>query len=267
MDNEKFNNIEGKKDQNKRRLLIFCFILCICIIFIIMTVISARSDKNSSAHSGNKKNEKSIEYNKSDPYKPATEKSGSSQSALSENLNKDSKQSSTKKSLSIKSFQGVNRDSGSNIKQDKIIKQSDGSADNPKIDPSKNIEKNTSDPAKIDINGYTSFESVPDAVWRTDSKEQSVVLKNLEGNSVELAPVIYVDLDNNGDFEDSECIFNKDESIRIKAGEALNAIEINKDIPVGKYNAEVVYKAFEKSSDGKDIPANGVNFNFKIKVE
>ena len=118
------------------------------------------------------------------------------------------------------------------------------------------------------VDETTAFESMPETVtWNAGSTEQSITLKNIEGNSVELAPQIFVDFNNDGKFADNECVFNSDAKQRIQAGKEVNSVKINKQIPAGTYKAEVIYKAFVHSKNGEDTPVNGMNFNFNLVVQ
>lgn len=115
------------------------------------------------------------------------------------------------------------------------------------------------------VSSYTSFESVPDTVtWQADTTQENLTLRNLDGNPVDLAPQIYVDLNNDGSFSDDECLYNADESSRLSPGTQITTIDLTRTIPQGTYNAEVVYRAFLQ---GTDQSANGMNFNFALTVQ
>lgn len=114
------------------------------------------------------------------------------------------------------------------------------------------------------IDEYSSFESVPENItWTANSAEQNILLKNLDGNTVDLAPQIYVDLNRDGSFADDECVFNSDCGKRLQPGKSADSITLEKDVPAGTYKAEVVYRAF----DGPDTPVNGMNFDFTVNVK
>ena len=121
------------------------------------------------------------------------------------------------------------------------------------------------------VNGddYTSFRSVPDNLtWSASSFEQSIPLVNLEGNTVDLAPLIYVDLNHDGSFDDSECVYNADASERLKPGHSVDQVTCTRTIPAGTYPAEVKYLAFDgKKADGTDLQTNGMNFEFNVSVQ
>lgn len=114
----------------------------------------------------------------------------------------------------------------------------------------------------------TAFESIPDTVnWRAGSTKQSITLKNMDGNTVELAPQVYIDTNKNGKFESSECVYNKSGKTRIQPGKTVNSITLSKSLSAGNYNGEVVYQAFAKSKNGTETQANGMTFNFKANVQ
>lgn len=118
------------------------------------------------------------------------------------------------------------------------------------------------------IDEYSSFESVPENItWTAGSAEQNITLKNLDGNTVDLAPQIYVDLNNDNEFTDDECFFNADCSKRIQPGNSVDKVTLSKEMPAGTYKAEVVYKAFDALNTGSDTPVNGMNFDFTVEAK
>lgn len=122
----------------------------------------------------------------------------------------------------------------------------------------------TNEDVEAEISGYTSFESIPESVsWTAGASEQPIVLKNLEGNDVDLAPRIYVDLDGDGELSDDECVYNEDCSKRIAPGNQLDSVELDKEVPAGTYYAEVRYSAY---MEGTDAEANGMTFGFTLTV-
>lgn len=118
-------------------------------------------------------------------------------------------------------------------------------------------------------NDYTSFKSVPDTLtWSASSFEQSIPLVNLEGNTVDLAPLIYVDLNHDGNFSDSECVYNADAAERLAPGHSVDKVTLTREIPAGTCPAEVKYLAFDgKKADGTDLQANGMNFDFNVNAQ
>lgn len=131
-------------------------------------------------------------------------------------------------------------------------------------DKDKNSGKSTSG-KNANGDDYTSFRSVPDNLtWSASSFEQSIPLMNLEGNTVDLAPLIYVDLNHDGSFADSECVYNKDETKRIQPGKSVKTVTLDSAIPEGTYQAKVIYKAFAENSDNA---ANGMDFSFTVNVQ
>lgn len=127
---------------------------------------------------------------------------------------------------------------------------------------------NTNSDVKAQIEEYTSFESIPETIdWKAGTLEQPITLKNLDGNTVELAPQIYVDLDSDGSFSDDECVYNADMSRRIQAGNSVSSITLDHEVPAGTYDAEVVYRAFDRADDGTETAVNGMNFSFTLEVQ
>lgn len=123
----------------------------------------------------------------------------------------------------------------------------------------------TNKDVKGKIDDYTSFESIPTSVsWSANSTDQNITLKNLEGNSVELAPQIYVDLNDNNKFSKNECLYNADATKRIKPGKSIHTVTLNTTIPAGTHKAKVVYRAFIHNDDGSDSVANGMSFDFTV---
>lgn len=118
------------------------------------------------------------------------------------------------------------------------------------------------------VDEYTSFESIPESItWKAGSDTQDLTLKNLDDNTVELAPQVYVDLNGNGKFSKKECVYNSDASSRIQPGKSVKSITLNQSIPSGTYKGRVVYKAFIHHKDGSDSAANGMNFDFQVDVK
>jgi len=112
--------------------------------------------------------------------------------------------------------------------------------------------------------GYTSFESLPENIsWQAGTTTQSITLSNLDGNGVDVAPEIYVDLNGDGTFSSDECVYNADDTKRLSPGTNINTVDINQEIPAGTYNAEVLYKTYFQ---GTDQGANGMNFPFSLTV-
>lgn len=125
---------------------------------------------------------------------------------------------------------------------------------------------NTNSEVKGEIAGYTSFESVQDQVWDSADETQPLLLKDLEGNPVDICPRVYLDLDKDGRFTDDECIWKlgNDGQGRIAPGHEVDTISPDRKLAKGSYDAQVVYLAYMQ---GTDTPANGMNFSFKVTVK
>lgn len=150
------------------------------------------------------------------------------------------------------------------------------------------INSETSAPAKNETKGavvsYAAYESVADQHWKANALEQSIRLAlpgtviSSDGesteNPVDAAPHIYVDLNGDGEFEDSECVYNPmtygaggsitDYGKFLKAGTEVNHITLTQAVPAGEYKAELVWTGVLKSDH---TPANPMTFDFKITAE
>lgn len=126
---------------------------------------------------------------------------------------------------------------------------------------------------KIEVSEYTTFSSVSDQQWKSGSREQECVISNPAGNPVNIYPRLYINLDRstqfavdgNGkpkvdkegrpqrepSFTDDECVYNpvmkgadgaiEDHGEAIAPGHEIREITLDRDIPKGTYDAQIVY--------------------------
>lgn len=137
------------------------------------------------------------------------------------------------------------------------------------------ITNNNKD-TKANIEGTTSFQSPlsSDTHWKANSTSQHFVMANPTGNTVALAPHIYVDFNTDGNFSEDECVYNAIQydsagksvsyGVFIDVGRQIEDIEITRTIDAGSYRAKVVYTAVDKETR---TLCNGNEFVFDLSVE
>lgn len=126
---------------------------------------------------------------------------------------------------------------------------------------------------------YASFDATVDSVWVADSMTQDFTLslpatcqyaKGKEGgNPIISSPSVSVDLNHDGKYSDSECVYNpagKDGyGAFIRPGCEVNRIRLTQSVPAGTYSARTVWNSV-LASDGK-TPAGSTSFDFTLTVE
>lgn len=126
---------------------------------------------------------------------------------------------------------------------------------------------------------YASFDATVDSVWVADSMTQDFRLslpstckyaKGKEGgNPIISSPSVMVDLNHDGKYSDSECVYNpagKDGyGAFLRPGCEVNRIKLTQSVPAGTYSARTVWRSV-LASDGK-TPASSTSFDFKLTVE
>ena len=125
---------------------------------------------------------------------------------------------------------------------------------------------------------YASYEASCDSTWKADRLTQDCKLSlpatcthegETGGNPVDSAPTVYVDLNGDGEFSDSEAVYNApDESgygKLLAAGSEVESIELNQKVPAGEYSAMTVWRSV-LSSDHK-TPAGSSSFTWALTVE
>lgn len=125
---------------------------------------------------------------------------------------------------------------------------------------------------------YASFDATVDSVWVADSMTQGFRLslpatckyaKGKEGgNPIISSPSIMVDLNHDGKYSDSECVYNAPDKTGygafIRPGCEVNRIKLTQSVPAGTYSARTVWRSV-LASDGK-TPASSTSFDFNLTV-
>lgn len=125
---------------------------------------------------------------------------------------------------------------------------------------------------------YASYDASVDSTWKADSLNQDFRLSlpatcthdgETGGNPVASAPSVYVDLDGNGTFDGSECVYNAPDSTGygklLAAGSEVDSIELNQEIPAGEYRAKTVWRSVLSSDHSQ--PAGQSSFTWALTVE
>lgn len=125
---------------------------------------------------------------------------------------------------------------------------------------------------------YASFDATVDSVISADSLVQDFRLslpatckyaKGKEGgNPIISSPSIMVDLNHDGKYSDSECIYNPAGKTGygafLRPGTEVNRIKLTQSVPAGTYSARTVWRSV-LASDGK-TPASSTSFDFNLTV-
>lgn len=126
---------------------------------------------------------------------------------------------------------------------------------------------------------YAAYDATVDSVWKADTLTQDFKLslpatcaysKGKEGgNPIISSPSVSVDLNHDGKYSDSECVYNpagKDGyGAFLRPGCEVNRIKLTQSVPAGTYSARTVWRSV-LASDGK-TPASSTSFDFKLTVE
>lgn len=125
---------------------------------------------------------------------------------------------------------------------------------------------------------YASYDASVDSTWKADSLTQAFKLSlpatcthggETGGNPVDSSPSVYVDLDGNGTFDDSECVYNAPDSTGygklLAAGSEVDSIELNQKVPAGEYKAMTVWRSVLSSDHSQ--PAGQSSFTWALTVE
>lgn len=126
---------------------------------------------------------------------------------------------------------------------------------------------------------YAAFDATVDSVISADSLVQDFRLslpatckyaKGKEGgNPIISSPSIMVDLNHDGKYSDSECIYNPAGKTGygafLRPGTEVNRIKLTQSVPAGTYSARTVWRSV-LASDGK-TPASSTSFDFNLTVE
>lgn len=125
---------------------------------------------------------------------------------------------------------------------------------------------------------YAAYDATVDSVISADSLVQDFRLslpatcqyaKGKEGgNPIISSPSVSVDLNHDGKYSDTECVYNpagKDGyGAFLRPGTEVDRITLTQKVPAGTYNARTVWRSV-LSSDGK-TPAGSTSFDFTLTV-
>ena len=126
---------------------------------------------------------------------------------------------------------------------------------------------------------YAAYDATVDSVWKADTLTQDFKLslpatcaysKGKEGgNPIISSPSVSVDLNHDGKYSDSECVYNpagKDGyGAFLRPGCEVNRIKLTQSVPAGTYSACTVWNSV-LARDGK-TPAGSTSFDFNLTVE
>lgn len=126
---------------------------------------------------------------------------------------------------------------------------------------------------------YCALDASVDSTWKADNLTQDFRLslpatckyaKGKEGgNPIISSPSIMVDLNHDGKYSDSECIYNPAGKTGygafLRPGCEVNRIKLTQSVPAGTYSARTVWRSV-LASDGK-TPASSTSFDFNLTVE
>lgn len=125
---------------------------------------------------------------------------------------------------------------------------------------------------------YAAYDATVDSVWKADTLTQDFKLslpatcaysKGKEGgNPIISSPSVSVDLNHDGKYSDSECVYNpagKDGyGAFLRPGCEVNRIKLTQSVPAGTYSARTVWNSV-LARDGK-TPAGSTSFDFNLTV-
>lgn len=131
---------------------------------------------------------------------------------------------------------------------------------------------------------YSSYGSVAEnVVWKANQRQQKITLflpkytyvKSYKAeNNIDAAAHIYVDLNKDGKFANSECVYNPVERDKqgnitnlkhmLKPGYQINSVMIDRDIPKGNYKAQVLWTGVTRKTHEL---ANPARFGFNLTVK
>ena len=126
---------------------------------------------------------------------------------------------------------------------------------------------------------YASYDASVDSTWKADTTVAQDLKLSLPAtcthggetgrNPVDSSPSVYVDLDGNGDFDASECVYNAPDSSGygklLSAGSEVDSIELDQAIPAGQYTAMTVWRSVLASDHSQ--PAGQSSFTWALTVE
>lgn len=126
---------------------------------------------------------------------------------------------------------------------------------------------------------YAAYDASVDSCWKAGSMTQDFRLSlpatckyakgKTGGNPILSSPSIWVDMDGNNQFSDTECVYNAPDKTGygafIRPGCEVNRIKLTQSVPAGTYSARTVWRSV-LASDGK-TPASSTSFDFTLTVE
>lgn len=126
---------------------------------------------------------------------------------------------------------------------------------------------------------YAAYDASVDSRWVADSMTQDFKLSlpatcryakgRTGGNPILSSPSVFADLNNDGKYSDTECVYNpagKDGyGAFLRPGCEVNRIKLTQPVPAGTYSARTVWNSV-LASDGK-TPAGSTSFDFSLTVE
>lgn len=123
---------------------------------------------------------------------------------------------------------------------------------------------------------YASYEASMDGEWRANVIDQNFALAlpasatyggTTGKNPVDSSPSIYVDLDADGDFDLSECVYNPPDDSGyghlLRAGSRVDSIELVRPLNAGTYSALTVWRSVIA---GTSTPAGHTSFAWTLTV-
>ena len=140
-------------------------------------------------------------------------------------------------------------------------------------------QKSTGETSKPVVSiDYASYDASVDSTWKADSLTQDFKLSlpstcthegETGGNPVDSSPSVYVDLDGNGAFDDSECVYNAPDETGygrlLRPGSEVDTIQLNQKVPAGEYSAMTVWRSVLASDHSQ--PAGQSSFSWALTVE
>lgn len=100
---------------------------------------------------------------------------------------------------------------------------------------------------------YATYEATMDSEWRANAIDQNFSLSlpafSTQGgiNPVDSSPSIFADLDADGDFEPSECVYNPPDDSGyghlLRAGSRVDSIELTRPLDSGVYDAITIWRS------------------------
>ena len=126
---------------------------------------------------------------------------------------------------------------------------------------------------------YAAYDATVDSIWKADTLTQDFRLSlpstckysrgKEGGNPIISSPSVSVDLNHDGKYSDSECVYNpagKDGyGAFLRPGCEVNRIKLTQSVPAGTYSARTVWNSV-LARDGK-TPAGSTSFDFNLTVE